>query len=311
MQSADALLPEVVETRRQEAKEAERQRVQQEIEEKQRREAEEAERQRVRREAEERERADRLRQEGETRIAQIQARLQGEAEERNRRQAEAAEKQRRLEEERQRQEQARQQRELEERQAANLRRLEGSGRLERWVESRIQGWDHAAWQALLRDLEKEGFSPLVHTDLGLLLEKIKQEKVETRRRTEEAERQRLPEEQQKRAQTEKRRQKKGLEETTRRETEQEAGRRAALRFIGFGAGGAVLGGVGAGWVAVTLLDGLIVSASPSIGGLIGLFVGLYIATLSPFKGCKRCWRPGTVIEHEGRKWCSWCQDWTW
>ena len=70
-------------------------------------------------------------------------------------------------------ERVRQQQERKELQAANLVRLKESGRLTGWVEQRLQGWDHAAWDALIRELEGAGFYPLDHEQVGMLLEQIK------------------------------------------------------------------------------------------------------------------------------------------
>ncbi|MFO0881419.1 MAG: protein kinase [Gemmataceae bacterium] len=61
------------------------------------------------------------------------------------------------------------------RMATNLQRLRETERLEVWVRQRLQGWNHHDWLALLEELERAGFAPLDHAQLGAALEQIRLE----------------------------------------------------------------------------------------------------------------------------------------
>jgi hypothetical protein len=60
--------------------------------------------------------------------------------------------------------------------ADNLRRWQESGQPRAWVASRSGQWDHADWLTLLANLRHSEFWPLDPADVGLLLERLRQER---------------------------------------------------------------------------------------------------------------------------------------
>jgi len=62
--------------------------------------------------------------------------------------------------------------ELQKRQAENLARLETSDLVHNWLNQHPEGWDHAAWEGLLGEVDHAGFFPIVTTELGEMLERM-------------------------------------------------------------------------------------------------------------------------------------------
>jgi type IV secretory pathway TraG/TraD family ATPase VirD4 len=62
--------------------------------------------------------------------------------------------------------------ELRKREMENLARLETSDLVHGWLDQHPDGWDHAAWEGLLVKADREGFFPVVTTELGELLDRM-------------------------------------------------------------------------------------------------------------------------------------------
>jgi hypothetical protein len=56
--------------------------------------------------------------------------------------------------------------------AENLRRWNESGQPRQWVEARPDGWDHAAWEALLRALQQSEYWPVEPEAVGRVLDEL-------------------------------------------------------------------------------------------------------------------------------------------